>query len=115
MNPFDIGKPCINISNREMLFEQYRMALKRYKYDIEVRDYDAMKRNRIFFYFMQRMFNRLDGLYMDEIFILIDTIKKDQLRKQSAAEVERLDREKKRRKKIRKVHLSLLQKRLFCK
>ena len=29
MNPFEIGKPCINIERREMLFEKYRMAIKR--------------------------------------------------------------------------------------
>ena len=35
-NPFDIGKPCINIAESEMSSEQYRMALKPGKYDIEV-------------------------------------------------------------------------------
>ena len=62
------------------------MAIKRDKYYIEVRDDDAINCNRIFFDFMQRTFNRMDGLYMDENFILIVTIKKYQLRKQSAAE-----------------------------
>ena len=57
-----------------MLFEQYRMAFKRNKYDIRVQNYDAIKRNWIFFYFMQQMFNRLDGLYMDADFVLIDTM-----------------------------------------
>ena len=52
------------------------MALNQEKYDIEVRDDGAIKRNRIFFDFIQRTFNHLDGLYMDEIFILINTIKK---------------------------------------
>ena len=110
MNPFYIGKPCIKIENSEVLIEQYIMALKRDKYYIEVWYDDAIKRKRIFFGFMQKTFNRLDGLYMDENFILIDTIKKDQLRKHSAAEVEILNREKKYRNKKRKVHLSLLQK-----
>ena len=45
MNPFDIRVPCIKIANSELLFEQYRMALNRDKYDIEVRNYDAIKRN----------------------------------------------------------------------
>ena len=76
MNPFDISKPCIKISNSELLFEQYRTAFKQEKYDVEVQDDDAIKRNRIFFYFMRQTFNRLDGLYMDERFILIYTIKK---------------------------------------
>ena len=52
MNPFEIGKPCIIIAGRELLFEQYRMALKRENYDIEVQNDDAIKRNGIFFYFM---------------------------------------------------------------
>ena len=34
MYPFDIGKPCINISNSELLFEQNRMAFNWGKYDI---------------------------------------------------------------------------------
>ena len=56
-----------------MLFEQYRMTLKRDKYNIEVRDDDAIKRNQVFFDFMQQTFKSLDGLYMDERFILMDT------------------------------------------
>ena len=63
------------------------MAPNQEKYDIEVQDYDAIKRNQIFFDFMPKTFICLDGLYMDEKCLLIDTIKKDQLRKQSAAEV----------------------------
>ena len=66
LNPFEIGKPCIIIARRVLLFLQYRMAPKRYKYDIEVHNYDAIKRNRILFDFMQRIFNCLDGLYLHE-------------------------------------------------
>ena len=77
------------------------MALKRETYDIEVRYDDAIKHNRTFFDFMQRTFNCLDGLYMDGFFVLMDTIKKFQLRKHSAAEVERPNRGKKDRKKVR--------------
>ena len=88
MNPFDIGKPCINIVKRKMLFEKYRIDIKQDKYYIEVWYDDAIKRDRIFFDFMQRTLNRMDVLYMDEHLILIDTIQKDKLRKQSAAEVE---------------------------
>ena len=40
------------------------MALDQEKYDIEVRNADAIKRNGILFDFMQRTFNRLDGLYL---------------------------------------------------
>ena len=41
MNPFEIGKPCMIIARREMLFEQYIMAINQDKYDIEVRNDDA--------------------------------------------------------------------------
>ena len=52
MNSFYTSKPCINIANIEVLFEQYRMAINRGKYDIEVWDDDSIKRNRIFFDFI---------------------------------------------------------------
>ena len=78
MNPFDIGKTYINISNIEVLFETYRMAIKRDKYEIEVLDYDAIKRNQIFVDLFQHIFSCLDGIYMNEKCLLIDTIKKDQ-------------------------------------
>ena len=84
MNPFDIGVPCIKIAGSRVLFEQYRMALNQDKYNIEVRNDDAIKHNRIFFDFVQRMFNRLDGLYLYESFIFIDTITIYQSRKESA-------------------------------
>ena len=67
-----------------MLFEQYIMSLIWDKYDIEVRNDDAIKRNQILFDFMQRTFNHLDGLYLHEFF-LINKIKKNQSRKQSVA------------------------------
>ena len=70
------------------------MALKRDKYDIDVQNYDAIKRNQIFFDFMQRTFNSLDELYLHGKSILIDTIIENQLREQSAAEVEILNRKK---------------------
>ena len=47
MNPFEIGKPFIIITSTELLFEKYRMALKREKYDIEVQNDDAIKCNQI--------------------------------------------------------------------
>ena len=111
-NPFDIRVPCINISKSALLFEQYRMALNWDKYDIEVQNDDAIKRNQIFLDFMKRTLNCLYRLYLREGFLLIDTIKKYQLRKQSAAGIEKLKRGKKARKK--KVHLRLLKKRMFC-
>ena len=63
MNPFGIHEPCMKVENNELLFEQYIMALNWYKYYIEVQNDYAIKRNSIFFDFMQRTFNRLDELY----------------------------------------------------
>ena len=42
-------------ANSEVLFEEYRMALKRDKDAIEIQKDDTIKRNGIFFYFMLRM------------------------------------------------------------
>ena len=53
MNPFEIGKPCIIISRSELLFEKYKMALNQGKYDIEVQNDDAIKRNLIIFDIMK--------------------------------------------------------------
>ena len=68
------------------------MAFNLGKYDIEVGNDDAIKRNQIYFDFMQLPFNCMDGLYLLKRCILIDAIMKDQLRKQSAAEIEKLNR-----------------------
>ena len=54
------------------------MSLNQEKCDTEVRNDDAIKRIRIFFDFIQLTFNRLDGLYLREICILIDAIMKYQ-------------------------------------
>ena len=67
MNPFDIRVPFILIAKRELLFEIYIMALNQDKYDIEVRNYNAIKRNQVFFDLMQQTFNHLDGLYLRKI------------------------------------------------
>ena len=63
------------------------MALNRGKYDTEVRNDDAIKCNQILFDFMQRALNRLDELYLREMFPLIDAIMKYKLRKKSEAEI----------------------------
>ena len=54
------------------------MALNRDKYAIEVQNDDVIKSNRIFLDFMQQTFNFPDGLYLHEIFLLVDTIIKHQ-------------------------------------
>ena len=94
MNPFDINVPCIHIEKSEVLFEIYRISPNRDQYDIEVQSDDAIKRNQIFFDFMQRTFNRLDGLYLLGKYLSVDTIIKEQFGKQSTAEIGNLNREK---------------------
>ena len=74
--PFGIRVPRIKIANNKVLFEQYIIALNWDKYDTEFRNDDAIKRNQTCFDFMQQMFNRLDGLYLHEICLLIDVITK---------------------------------------
>ena len=54
------------------------MALNWEKYDIRVRNDDAINCNQIFFDFMQQMFNRLDGLNIHEKCLLMETIIEDQ-------------------------------------
>ena len=70
------------------------MALNRDKYDIEVQNGDAIKRNQIFFDFMHQTFNRLDELYLRGRCLLTDAIIKDQLKNHSAEEIEKLKRGK---------------------
>ena len=110
MNPFYIRVPCINITKSNLLFEQYIMALNQDIYDIEVQNDDAIKRNQIFFVFVQRTFNSLDGIFLRERCLLIDTIIKDQLRKQCTSEIEILNREKRTETKEREVYLRFLKK-----
>ena len=69
------------------------MALNQDKYDIEVQNDDAIKFNRLLFDFMQQTFNLLDGLYLHENFLLVDTIKEYQSREHIAAEIEKLNSE----------------------
>ena len=75
-NSVVINRPCIMIAKNEVLFEKYRMDLKRDKDAIEIQGDDAIKHNQSFFDFMLRMFNRLNQLYEKEKSLLIDTILK---------------------------------------
>ena len=75
------------------------MALNWYKYDIDIRNDYAIKLKRILFDFVQRTFNSLDVLYLNEKCLLIDKIIKYQLRKHSEAEIEKVNREKVRKQK----------------
>ena len=62
------------------------MALQRDKDAIEIQNDDAIKRNRIFFDFMLRIFNHLNQLYEKEKSLLIYTILTYQSRNKSAME-----------------------------
>ena len=74
MNPLGIKQPCIIIAKNEVLFEQYRIDLKRDKDAIDIEGEDAINRNRLFFDFMLRMFNHLNQLYeMEKVFLLIQS------------------------------------------
>ena len=71
MNPLVIDQPCLTIANNEVLFEIYRIALKRDKDAIDIDGDDAIDSNRLFFYFMLRMFDHLNQLYEMEKFFLL--------------------------------------------
>ena len=59
------------IAKNEVLFEKYKIALKRDKYAIDIEGEDEIKRNRLFFDFMLRMFNHLNQFYEREKFFLL--------------------------------------------
>ena len=46
-NPLGIKQPCIMIAKNEVLFEQYRIDLKREKYAIDIEGEDAINSNRL--------------------------------------------------------------------
>ena len=46
-NPVWINRPCIMFAKNEVLFEKYRLALKRDEHAIEIQGDDAIKCNRI--------------------------------------------------------------------
>ena len=82
MNPLGIKQPFIIIEKNEVLFEQYRIDLKRDKDAIDIVGEDAINCNRFFFDFMLRMFGHLNQLYDMGKSLLIDTIFKYYLRKE---------------------------------
>ena len=61
-NPLGIKRPCIIIAKNELLFEQYRIDLKRDKDAIDIEGEDEIKHNRLFFDLMLRMFDHLNQL-----------------------------------------------------
>ena len=85
-NPLGIKRPCNMIAKNEVLFEKYRIAFKRDKDAIGIEREDEIKRNRLFFNFMLIMFDHINQLNEKEKSLLIDTILKYHLRKESAKE-----------------------------
>ena len=83
-----IVKCCLK--NIEWLLSGTKMPLR-------IQKDDAIKRNRIFFDFMLRMFNHLNQFYEKEKSLLVDTILKYQLRNESAKEVKKPNRYNKTR------------------
>ena len=72
MNPLGIKQPCLTIAKNEVLFEQYRISLKRDKDAIDIDREDAINRNRLSFDFVLIMFDCLNKLYeMEKFFLLI--------------------------------------------
>ena len=74
------------IAKNEFLFEQYIIALKRDKDAIDIDGEDAINRNRLFFDLVLRMFDHPNQLYEMEKSLLIDTIIKYNLSKESNKE-----------------------------
>ena len=48
MNPLGIDRPCLEIANNELLFEIYRIALKRDKDAIDINGNDAFDSYQLF-------------------------------------------------------------------
>ena len=74
MNCLGIDRPCLKIAKDELLFEKYRIALKRDKDAIDIDREDTINSNRIFFDFMLRMFDHINQLYeMEKVFLLMQS------------------------------------------
>ena len=86
INPLGIDQPCLKIASNELLFEKYRISLKRDKYSIDIDGYDAIDSHGLVFDFMLRMFDHLNQLYEVEKSLLIDAILKYYLRNESDEE-----------------------------
>ena len=86
MNPLGIDRPCLKIAKDELLFEKYRIALKRDKDAIHIDGEDAINSNRSFFNLMLRIFDHLNQLYEMKKNLLIDSILKYHLRNESDEE-----------------------------
>ena len=74
MNPLGTNRPCLKIAKDELLYEKYRIALKRDKDAIDIDGNDAIDSHRLVFDFMPRMFDHLNQLYeMGKVFLLMQS------------------------------------------
>ena len=71
MNPLGIDRPCLEIASNELLFEKYRISLKRDKDAIDIDGDGAIDSHRLVFDFMLRIFDHLNQLYKMEKFFLL--------------------------------------------
>ena len=73
-NPQGINRPGQKIAKYEMLFEKYRISLKRDKDAIDIDGNDAIDSHRLFFDLMPRMFDHLNQLYeTKKVFLLMQS------------------------------------------
>ena len=74
MNPLGIDRPYLDIASNELLFEKYRISLKRDKDSIDIDRNDAIDSQQLVFDFMLRMFDHLNQLYeMEKVFLLMQS------------------------------------------
>ena len=86
MNPLVIDWPYLDITSNKLLFEKYRIALKRDKDAIDIDGDGAIDSHRLVFDFMLRIFDNLNQLYEMEKSLLFDAILKYYLRNESDEE-----------------------------
>ena len=77
MNPFGVSESCAAIKTDPSLFEKYRVALTRDRYDIDLREDDAIERYKNFFYFVNRSFKHLGYLFNEERFHIIAAMREN--------------------------------------
>ena len=74
MNPLGIDRSCLKIASNELLFEKYRIALKRDKDAIDIDGDDVIDIHQLVLDFMLRMFDHLNQLYeMEKVFLLMQS------------------------------------------
>ena len=74
MNLLGIDQPCLKIASNELLFQKYRITIKRDKDAIDIDGDDAIYSHRLVSDFMLRLFDHLNQLYeMEKVFLLMQS------------------------------------------